>query len=531
MSYNSGVAERRRHSRVKFDNIIKVGGNGWWKNQKAISKDISFRGCSFYVNRSADYSKDELIEVTLFPPKQFVDAVFDSRCKIKGRIVREESANDPTDGDKRCVAVEFQDDLRTIIRRIYTIRRIFTIAMIPIVLLGVFVLQLLNVQYFWYQPLMYSYSIIVTGYILSRFLFSLFYRTPRDSGYEPTVSIIIPVLNEEKMIGETILRCFRSEYPAHKLEVIVVNDGSTDRTLQEILKVKKQYPDLVLIDFDQNKGKRQAMIAGTHKAIGDIIVYMDSDSLISTKDSLYQLVQGFADPSVGAVSGHVNVLNADENILTRMQEVGYFLGFRVMKAAESIFSNVTCCSGPLSAYRRDYVMRVLDTWLDPRFLSKAAELSDDRSMTRLILKDYRTLYTHKAAVDTLVPNKWFIYLKQQVRWKKSWFRENILASLFMWRKNPLAALGFYLDCLLTLFAPLVIFWALVCGPLFQKQPPTHCVAGLSLIGLLWAFAYRLLRPNNKWICALLLCFLYVTILCWQTYFAIFTLNKNRWGTR
>ena len=247
---------------------------------------------------------------------------------------------------------------------------------------------------------------------------------------------VIAVKNEETLIGETIQRCFRSKYPPQKTEVIVVNDGSTDRTLDEIRKVKDQYPNLILISFDQNKGKRLAMVAGTRRASGQIIVYMDSDSLLSSDDSLYHLVQSFTDPSVGAVSGHVNVLNADDNALTRMQEVAYFLNFRIMKAAESVFSNVTCCSGPLAAYRREYVMHVLDSWLDERFLRRVAALSDDRAMTRLILRTHKVLYNRRATVDTLVPNDWMTFMKQQVRWKKSWFRENLLSVPFMWRKHP-----------------------------------------------------------------------------------------------
>ena len=84
---------------------------------------------------------------------------------------------------------------------------------------------------------------------------------------------------------------------------------------------------------------------------------------------------------------------------------------------------------------------------------------------------------------------------------------------------------------LPLVSPLIVFYALVYKPASQGQPPTHYVAGLSLISLLWGFAYRFFRPNKKWVYAILLCVLYVLVLSWQTYFAVLTSYKNHWGTR
>jgi len=121
MSKIVGVEERRRYPRVKFESLVRVAGNGC-KGRKAVGRDISFGGCSFYVNKSAKWAKNEWIEIDLSPPEQFVDTIFDSRCKIKGRIARGWDETDSGTDNEQCVAVEFEKDIREVVRGIYQSR-------------------------------------------------------------------------------------------------------------------------------------------------------------------------------------------------------------------------------------------------------------------------------------------------------------------------------------------------------------------------------------------------------------------------
>ena len=107
MAPTVGVDDRRRHPRVRFESLVRVGGAGG-KRHKALGRDISFGGCSFYVEESAELSTYERIEGALTPPRHFVDTVFESRCRLRGRIAGERRGAD----DRRCVAVEFDNDLR-----------------------------------------------------------------------------------------------------------------------------------------------------------------------------------------------------------------------------------------------------------------------------------------------------------------------------------------------------------------------------------------------------------------------------------
>ena len=529
MSPTVGVVDRRKHPRVRFESLVRISADSR-KRQKAVGREISFSGCSFYVEQSAKLAEHERIEIALTPPRQFVDTIFDSRCRLTGRIAGDRRAEDDGDGHRRCVAVEFDDDLREVVKELYRQRRVKFLLMFLVVLVGIFALKFTTVQYYWYRPVLNLYSLTVTGYILSRFFLALFYRPPKDIGFEPTVSIVIPVKDDGEMIGQTISRCFESDYPKQKIEMIVINDGSTDNTLAEVYEAQKRFPHLKVIDFAQNRGKRHAMAAAFRMARNEILVCIDSDSLVD-RDSVHYIVQGFADPSVGAVCGHAYVLDADNSALTKMQEVRYYIAFKVMKAAEHVFSVVTCCSGCMAAYRKDYVMDVVQSWLDQTWINRPATFGDDRSLTNYMLRKYRVLYDSRAVVETAVPETWMKFFRQQLRWKKSWFRESLIASTFMWYKHPIIATFFYLGILLPLISPLIVISNFVFGPIFSGTLPMYYIIGFGLISLLYCSYYAVGRPNRMWPYGLLFCLVYMGVLAWQTYYAVLTSHKNHWGTR
>ena len=175
-----------------------------------------------------------------------------------------------------------------------------------------------------------------------------------------------------------------------------------------------------MLTVESNRGKREAMAAGFRRARGEIIVQLDSDSYIAP-DTVRNLIAPFADHRVGAVCAHARPANADANTLTRMQAAFYFLSFRILKAAESTFLAVLCCSGCCSAYRRSTVIPVLDDWLAEAFLGKPMTWGDDRALTnRLLRTGHRTIYTSLSHAYTICPHTLTRLLKQQLRWKKGW---------------------------------------------------------------------------------------------------------------
>ena len=399
-----------------------------------------------------------------------------------------------------------------------------------LVLVNVVLLKRRNIEYFWHQPLHNAYSLAVAFYIISRFVICLAYRRPKATGHEPTVTIAICAKNEEGVIGETIRRSFSVDYPREKLEVIVVDDGSTDGTAAEIQAAKLEFPGLSAIHFQENRGKRAAMAEAARRAAGEVLVYVDSDSFLRA-NAIRQIVQPFADPEVGAVAGHTDVENSDVNVLTRMQAVRYYVAFRVIKAAESVFSCVTCCPGCFSAYKKNYVLEILDEWENQTFLRKKATFGDDRSLTNFMLRRHRVLYHSEAKATTIVPENLKKFLRQQLRWKKSWARESLIASSFMWKKPPIMALSFYLAFLFPVAAPLVVARAMVVAPLLWGTPGSFFLYGVTCMSLLFSFYYLLAQRKRLWIYGVLFALFYMSVLIWQTPYALLTIRHNHWGTR
>ena len=266
------------------------------------------------------------------------------------------------------------------------------------------------------DPVFAGYSIAVVLYVLGRFVVALFYRATPDQGSRPTVSIISPAFNEEDGIIGTIESCLAVDYPASRLEVIAVDDGSSDRTWERIQEAKERWPQLYAVTLGRNYGKRGAMAEGIRRATGQILVFVDSDSYLDA-DAVINIVQPFEDRRVGAVVGHADVRNSGTNWLTKMQQVRYYSAFRVIKGTESLLSGtVTCASGCCAAYRRSVVMPLLEGWEFQTFLGLPATFGDDRALTNRILADHRVVYQSSARAETVAPERLRVFFRPQLRW-------------------------------------------------------------------------------------------------------------------
>jgi len=380
------------------------------------------------------------------------------------------------------------------------------------------------------------YSVVVCMFIMSRFLFSLFYRPapiPRGKGPEPTVAVVMPAFNEQDAVAASIASLLTVDYPSEKLEIVVVNDGSTDDTLSEIERAAAGSEIVQVISFPENRGKRAAMAAGIRATSAEIIAFVDSDSSLE-RDALRRIVRGFAEPKVGAIAGHAEVENSRESWIARMQAVRYFVAFRVCKAAESIFGAVTCCSGCFSAYRRAAIAPVLERWEHQRFLGRPATYGDDRSLTNFVLRSWIVRYDERARSRTIVPTTFRVFLRQQLRWKRSWTRESLIVGRFIWRRSPAASVWAYLGIFLPLVAPLVAIRALAWQPaVVGAGAPIVYLIGIYAMALVYGLYYGLRhgRYDTLWVFGVLFVFFYLAFLLWQTWYAILTSRNSSWGTR
>jgi hyaluronan synthase len=388
------------------------------------------------------------------------------------------------------------------------------------------------------------YTFFVTIFQLSRLVASLFYTASYERAlsaheahqepFTPAISFVIPAYNEEKEIARTIRNCYLSHYPPEKTEVIVINDASTDGTRDEIVKMKQLYPQLVFVDWVTNKGKRHGMAEGFRRASGELVIQLDSDSRIDPRD-IHNVVEPFRNPRVGAVSYHTEPVNADANILTRMQAAYYFLSFRILKAAESTFRMVFCCSGCASAYRREMILPLLDDWLKETFLGLPVTWGDDRSITnRVIQLGYETMYSSSVRAYTIVPTTLKQFIKQQIRWKKGWFVNSIFASKFIIKRDPFVAFTYFFPLMIvTIMTPVMASRAFIYTPLVHGFSSTlYYMLGVFAVAALFLIFYRLYARENPyypyvflWAC------LNMIVLSYMLFVALVTIQNRGWGTR
>jgi len=512
------------------------------RSYRAVAVDISATGMLIELaDQGAPLVMGGLWQLDFEIPPGVMPEGFEASVQTEGSVVRlftceREGQEVPMAG------IEFTRPLTDYLQRkrwgysVYTASTFLFVAVVFIMLMRVE-----SIIYFKYNITLYLYSLIAAAFLLSRYLFGAFYRDVKvNPHYTPPVSIIIPCFNEEEWIHRTIQSCMNQDYPADRLEVIVVDDRSTDRSVERIQEtVDRLHREaerfatrerLRMAVLPQNGGKRVALVTGVRMAKHDLVVFVDSDSFLEP-DAIRQLVQPFQDPQMGGVAGRTDVENKYTNSVTKLQTVRYYIAFRIMKAAESWFDSVTCLSGPLSCYRKELIVRHADAWLTQTFLGQPATFGDDRSMTNFILRTHRTGYQDSAICSTIVPSAMKVFLKQQMRWKRSWLRESLRAGTFIWRKEPFMALFFYIGLIVPIAAPVIVLYNLVYVPLAHRVFPGTFLMGLLMMAMLMSLTHLLFRKSKLWVFGFIFCLFYELVLLWQMPVAWVTFWKSTWGTR
>jgi poly-beta-1,6 N-acetyl-D-glucosamine synthase len=233
-------------------------------------------------------------------------------------------------------------------------------------------------------------------------------REKRDSGSDladrpPLVTVIVPAYNEEKAIGKTVEALLRLSY-ANK-EIIIVDDGSTDRTLE----VARSYAkgDLVKVVKKPNGGKWDALNTGIKESKGKFIVCIDADTLLD-QNAIQRLIKHFNDPKIAAVAGNVKVGNRS-GILTKLQALEYIVGINLHRRSEASFQNVTVVPGPIGAFRASILKEI--------GLFEGDTFAEDADITIRILKaGYKTVFEARAFGYTEAPKSMNSLAKQRYRW-------------------------------------------------------------------------------------------------------------------
>lgn len=374
--------------------------------------------------------------------------------------------------------------------------------------------------------------------LLFRTLLWYRYRTPpsTDMQQAPPLTVIIPAYNEGPMVARSIHSVALSRYPSDRLQVIVVDDGSTDDTWLHIEQAAAQYPGLVsTLRFERNRGKRAALEAGFRRARGEVLVTIDSDSVIEP-GTLLAMAGPFRDARIGAVAGKVSVYNREQGLIPRMLKVRYALSFDFLRAVQSTYGTVYCCPGALAAYRATVVHRVLDTWVGQRFLGRSCTFGEDRALTNAILEQgYDCVYQRAAIVHTLVPTRYRQLCKMFLRWDRSYVREELRYARHIVWKRPLRARAISLLDLLITNLRYPVGWAVLAllVVLLPGHPDLLLRFGTVLL-LVSAFnMLYYLRGERSWdfVYGIGYSFFSAFALFWIFPYALFTARKQGWLTR
>ena len=228
----------------------------------------------------------------------------------------------------------------------------------------------------------------------------------------PQVTVFIAAHNEEKVIADSMRSLLQTDYPADRIQVVVVNDRSTDRTAAIVDACVKDNPGR-LVAFHRRggkPGKAAALKDAMRYAQGDIALIFDADYTPSA-GLVRQLVAPFLDPEVGAVMGRVVPRNVSSNLLTRMLDMERAAGYQVDQQARMNLRGVPQYGGTVGGVRLSAVQAV-GGWRDDA-------LAEDTDITiRLLIGGWKTVYNNEAACYEEVPEEWAVRLRQVHRWAK-----------------------------------------------------------------------------------------------------------------
>jgi hyaluronan synthase len=354
-------------------------------------------------------------------------------------------------------------------------------------------------------------------------------------GQAPRLSIVIPAYNEGAMARKAVDACARAEYPRDRLEIIVVNDGSTDDTGVHVDQAHRDRPDLVqAVHLPVNAGKREALAAGFARATGEIIVTVDSDSLIE-RGALLAIAGPFRDPKVGVVAGKVSVLNRFQSILPRMLHVRFVLSFDFLRSVQSSYGTVYCCPGALSAYRASVIKPLIPAWLRQRFLGTECTIGEDRALTNDVLASgSKAVYQRTAVVHTVAPDNYRQLCKMFLRWDRSYIREEIRLWKIMWRLPFPALVLTMLETTITNLRYPVAYASLLLMIYMSVQDPwtiLRLLISIGLVSIFYTLYFLHSERSREFLFGVLYAYYFFFSLIWIFPFALVTVRNRGWLTR
>jgi cellulose synthase/poly-beta-1,6-N-acetylglucosamine synthase-like glycosyltransferase len=265
----------------------------------------------------------------------------------------------------------------------------------------------------------------------------------------PTISIVVPVKDEEKVVGRLLRALLGLDYPPEKREILIVEDGSSDRTVEICMEYVRRYPGQVrLLRKPVSDGKPSALNYALKHARGEILAFFDADN-VPEPNILKMVVKYFNDSSVAAVQGRLCVINADENMLTKFvsyEEVAWCEAYLRGKDTLNLFVHL---KGSCQFIRRSVLEKM--NGFNEEALSEDMELS-----ARLTEMGYRIKYASDVRSWQETPSNIKQVFMQRIRWFRGTMEVAFRYGRLMAKPNRRS-----LDAELTLIGPFVLIASLV----------------------------------------------------------------------
>ncbi|MGY2898998.1 cellulose synthase/poly-beta-1,6-N-acetylglucosamine synthase-like glycosyltransferase [Curtobacterium sp. PvP017] len=285
------------------------------------------------------------------------------------------------------------------------------------------------------------YSAVIWLLWLVKVVISARYR-PFTGTFVGTTSVVVPVVDEPLDLFRDVIGRMVEQRPG---EIIVVINGARNEALEAVC---DEFAPLVRWTHTPIPGKRNAVKVGTEMSNGDITVLVDSDT-VWTPGALEELLKPFADESVGGVTTRQRILEPERSWITRWAD--WLENSRALYSmpAQSVLGQIGCLPGRTIAFRRNILVRVMDKFMHEKFMGVFLEVSDDRTLTNLTLKEgYRTVYQYTSLVYTDAPLQVKKLFKQQLRWARGSQYNTLRMLPWMLGHAPVLAAFFITDIIL-----------------------------------------------------------------------------------
>ncbi|EKV29795.1 bi-functional transferase/deacetylase [Caenispirillum salinarum AK4] len=225
------------------------------------------------------------------------------------------------------------------------------------------------------------------------------------------VSVLVPAHNDADSVARTVISL--REQPHRPLEIIVADDGSTDATASVCRRLERQGMIDRYVRADSRGGKSSALNTAFSLARQPVLLLTDADTTFD-RDAVAVAVEHFRDPDVGAVGGTLRVRNADATLVTRLQQINYFIAIMAGRLVNNMLGFFFVGSGAFSMYRRTAVSGVGGWDFGPG--------EDGDMMVRLRLAGWTALFEPHAVCRTIAPESIARLIRQRVRWNRSLIR-------------------------------------------------------------------------------------------------------------